>query len=139
MPGPGSIAVPKPEPRKRAKSRTMRVYHGHVKETRDYVFARERGICRCCRIRAAESMHELRPKSLRGKVSKRNSVAVCGDGVRGCHGMLQRHEIAVRIDHTEAEGTVLFYPQTGKAADWMRIARYSFIESQPMREMETDL
>jgi len=70
---------------------------------RRYVFEREKGICRCCGVQAAETMHEMRPRSLGGLISRENSIAVCGDGVRGCHGQLQRHEITVRI-HSKRKG-----------------------------------
>ncbi len=88
---------------------------------REYVFEREEGICRCCRFRKAESMHELVFRSAGGKVSKRNSVAVCGDGVRGCHGHLQRNEIRFEAFTDGAEGLLVFQPKTSKAADWMRV------------------
>lgn len=61
---------------------------------RAFVFDREQDICRCCRLRRADSMHELRFRSLGGKVSKRNSVAVCGSGTTGCHGFLQSWQIS---------------------------------------------
>lgn len=95
---------------------------------RDYVFEREQGICRCCRIRKAESMHELRFRSLGGKVSKRNSVAVCGDGVQRCHGFLQRNE----IDWCgNAEEQLSFQPNSKAAADWMRIKLGLWVVSMP--------
>lgn len=91
------LALPKPESRKRVKAREDRAYAKHVKAIRAAVFARERGICRCCGYVAAESMHEIVFRSQGGKVSMENSIAVCGDGVRGCHGRLQRHEYTVRL------------------------------------------
>ncbi len=77
---------------------------------RAYVFERENGICRCCGAMAAETMHEMRPRSLGGLISRENSIAVCGDGVRGCHGKLQRHEITVRLGSKRkgAEGFLAF-------------------------------
>lgn len=103
--------------------------HGKI---HDYVFAREQDICRCCRIRRADSMHELRFRSLGGKVSKRNSVAVCGDGVRGCHGYLQQNQIGW-CGETEAvaEGLLKFQPRTRLAADWMRVERDQWVCSMP--------
>jgi hypothetical protein len=88
------LPLSKPEPRKRTKARKVRVSRAAVRDVRAYVFARERDICRCCRCRPATSMHELQFRSCGGRVSKRNSVAACGDGVSGCHGFAQRHEIA---------------------------------------------
>lgn len=139
--GLGGVACPKPESRKRAKGRKDRARAQVTKDVRSYVFAREREICRCCRIRRAESMHELRPRSLRGKVSRRNSMAVCGDGVRGCHGFLQRHEITAHSkEQNGTEGTLVFVPISLQAADWLRVGilgKYRSIESPPMVEMET--
>jgi hypothetical protein len=81
--------IGKGTPRKRTKARKVRVNRAAVRDVRAYVFAREREICRCCRFRPAESMHEIKPKSLRGKVSRINSIAVCGSGTTGCHGHLR--------------------------------------------------
>ena len=99
---------------------------------RVYVFAREQEICRCCRLRRAESMHELKFRSQGGKVSKRNSVALCGDGVQGCHGFLQRHEIGWRSNEPQrAEDLLQFAPLTRAAADWMRVEKGLWIASMP--------
>ncbi len=110
----------------------------HVTKTRQYVFARERDICRCCRSRRAESMHEIIPRSRGGKVSRRNSIAVCGQLGNGpeCHGQLQRRDITVLVSQRGAEGTITFWPQSQKSADWLRIKASDCIESGPMREYE---
>lgn len=97
-------------PRRILKARRKREKFKTTAEVRVYVFGRERNICRCCRKRAAESMHELKFRSQGGKVSKKNSVAVCGDGVRGCHGMLQRHEIEYFAGPNGAEAALTFWP-----------------------------
>lgn len=132
------FAIPKPEPRKKTKARADRVQGDRVQRIHDYVFARERNICRICRFRAAESMHELRPRSLRGKVSRQNSVAVCGDGVRGCHGFAQRNEIRYRFetDGLGAEGTIIFIPVTPAAGEHLRLSKRDWIESPVMVETE---
>jgi hypothetical protein len=135
--GMGGVACPKPEPRKRTKARKVRVSRAVVRDVRAYVFAREREICRCCRFRPAESMHELRPRSLRGKVSRTNSVAVCGSGTTGCHGYLQANEIRYHGDLRGAEGTLTFVPNTPRSCEWMRLKWFDSIESPPMVEMET--
>lgn len=109
-----------------------------IAETRVFVFGRERGICRCCRFRPAESMHELRFKSLGGKVNKRNSVAVCGDGVNGCHGMLQRNQITYE-PRDGANGTLYFTPTDQTRADWLRIKLGERIESAPMSAYEQEI
>lgn len=72
------------------------------------MFERENYRCRCCGARA-ESMHEILPRGRGGKVSRENSVALCGDGVRGCHGKCQRYEI--RIIGNDAEGELQFVPR----------------------------
>ena len=110
----------KPEPRKRVKARAKRLQAAHVKEIRAYVFAREDGCCRCCGWRRPTSLHEVRFRSQGGKVSNANSIAVCGDGVRGCHGLLQRHEIKARFGRDRsADGWMAFRPKTDAAASWM--------------------
>lgn len=138
------FAIPKPAPRvKPARTRlrthaTPKIERDRIAEIRDYVRARERGRCRCCRFRPGTSMHELRPRSLGGKVSKRNSVLVCGDGVTGCHGFLQRHEIDYGDDGHGAEGVLTFIPHNNKASTHMRIKDFAVLESAPMRDMEQE-
>lgn len=102
-------------PRRIVKQRKKRAEALDVRAVHDYVFTRERGICRCCGFMAAESMHEIIFRSQGGKVSKENSIAVCGDGVRGCHGKLQRHEITVRMHSKRlgAEGFLAFKGDCG--------------------------
>lgn len=133
-----SCALPKPEPRKKVKARAKRRKRTHVDEVRAYVFGRERNICRCCRLREAHSMHELRFKSLGGKVSKQNSIAVCGSGTTLCHGFLQRNEIIYEFHHPQfgAESTIDFTPRTTRAAMHLRIASGTFVESPVMAETE---
>lgn len=84
-------------------------------------------------------MHELVFKSAGGKVSKRNSVAVCGVLVgadSSCHTYLQNHSIAWNGGQLGAEGTLTFQPISKAAADWMRVAIGQTIESPPMVDME---
>lgn len=92
---------------------------------RSYVFAREGEWCRCCRLRPAASMHELIPRGRGGKVSKRNSIACCGQLVgteECCHTYLQQSEIKWSGGPDGAEGLLRFIPTTQKSADWMRVA-----------------
>lgn len=56
------------------------------------VMERDHRTCRVCGKRA-ESVHELRFRSLGGKVSLDNSIAVCGSGTTKCHGKLQRNKL----------------------------------------------
>lgn len=131
------VACPKPEPRTRTKNRIKRAKRGDVAAVRAYVFGRERNLCRCCRFRAAESMHELRPRSLGGKVSRQNSVAVCGSGTTGCHGLLQSHQISVQTwMPLGAEDRLVFTPCTDIAATWVHVALGHDLESRPMLQME---
>lgn len=67
-------------------------------------------------------MHELKFRSQGGRVCPENSVAVCGDGVRGCHGFLQRHEIRYRFDkHRSAEYWIAFRMKTQAASDYVGV------------------
>ena len=123
--------IPKPMPQKKAKAAKHLKDVDRIHRVRMYINGRERGMCRCCMFRAAESMHELDPRSLGGKHSRRNSIMVCGDGVQKCHGFLQRHEIAWSDDGRGAEGALLFVPKTPAAAEWMRLPVRTGIESRP--------
>lgn len=121
-------------------ARQGRIQARDTSDIRAYVFARERDLCRCCRCRPAESMHEMRFRSLGGKVGRKNSIAVCGDGVRGCHGLLQRHEIDwSAVTASGAEGTLLFTAMTGPAADHLKVAIGEVIESKVFVEIEAEL
>lgn len=97
-----------------------------IGQVRGYVFERETGICRCCRRRPAESMHELRSAGAMGSRVKatnpHNSIAVCGRLVgtdRSCHSFLQTHAITWSGD---AEGVLTFEPRTETARRWMEAA-----------------
>lgn len=129
---------PKPEPRQRTKNREKRVKTKTTAEVRQYVFARERNLDRVSRYLPAESMHEIQFRSQGGKVSRKNSIAVHGDGVQGIHGLLQRHEITVEIvdPMVGAEGTLIFTARSQAAADLMRIKVGESIESAPMVQVE---
>lgn len=122
--------IAKPEPRKKSKRRAKRVQGDHVAAIREYVFDREWGVCRCCSFRGADSMHEIRPKSLRGKVSRTNSIAVCGSGTTGCHGFLQTRKIVVEGEQ-DAEHTLHFVPMTEQAAEHVKVKRGQQIASGP--------
>jgi len=85
--------------KRRAKLRVERTVKAAVRE-------RDGGFCRVCG-RPAESVHEIRPKSLGGPVSLENSIALCGDGTHGCHGLAQRHQIAIRATDQAVDGRAL--------------------------------
>lgn len=135
---PGAIC--KPEPREKTKAREDRKESDRVHKVHDYVFGRERHLCRICRLRNAESMHELRFKSLGGKVSRANSIAACGSGTTGCHGFAQRHEIEVEKNVSggffNADMTLRFRARTPAAAEWLRVQVGQWIESPVMLETE---
>lgn len=59
--------------------------------TRKLVAVRSGGVCERCGLRDAESVHHRLKKSQGGRWSPANCVAVCGDGVRGCHGYIEEH------------------------------------------------
>lgn len=135
-----TCGIPKPEPRARTKRREKREHADIVAAVRTYVFGRERGLCRICRIRPADSMHELVPRSVGGKVSKRNSVAVCGLGTTGCHGLIQAHQIQWAEHYgIGAQGPLTFTPISQTAADWLRVKVGERIESLPMSVYESDV
>jgi hypothetical protein len=103
--------------RKQAKGKQERAESKQVKAIRAAVFERDRYLCRCCGHRPAESMHEIRPRSLGGKVSLENSIAACGSGTTGCHGFMQSHQI--RVMGKNAQRTLSFAPATQQARDYM--------------------
>lgn len=73
-------------------------------------------------------MHELIPRSIGGKACLSNSVAVCGDGTRGCHGFCQRYEILYQGGAEGAEGTLGFTPKTEAASKWIRVPIQHMVE-----------
>jgi hypothetical protein len=131
-------ALPKPEPRQRVKGRIKRSKIREAHEVRMYVFARERGLCRICRCRRSESMHELRFRSLGVKIHIRNSVCVCGSGTTGCHGLAQTLQVKYIMGPEGAEGTITFTACTKAAADHLKIAVGEAIESPVMATVEAE-
>lgn len=135
-------AIPKGEPRARTKRRKDRVQADADAEIRVFVFGRERDICRVCRVRRADSRHELIPRSLGGKVTKRNCIAVCGEivgAVPSCHTYLQSHQIQWMADSLlGAQGKLTFTPVGREAADWLRVKVGEHIESLPMSVYESE-
>lgn len=135
--------ISKGEPTKRRRAREDRQQADKDAAVRVFVFGRERGMCRCCRWRAAESRHELIPKGAGGKVTKRNCAAVCGTivgAVPSCHTYLQSHAIQWCDDLGQgAQGTLWFTPVTQEAADWLKIKVGEKIESLPMSVYESEV
>lgn len=139
-----TCAIPKPPKRVKTPKRAIRVKakpkgeRDRVAETHQYCFGRERDTCRACRSRLGQSMHEIIPRSRGGKISRRNSIAVCGELGNGheCHGLCQRGELQVTMGPEGAEGTLIFTAKTRAAADWLKIKIGESIESQPMVYLE---
>lgn len=130
-------AIPKPEPRKKLKRREQAAELDRIHRVRMFITGRDRDWCRCCCFRRMESMHEIKGRGASGLGSKavnpRNSIAACGDGVRGCHGFMQRNEIKVDVldKRVGANGTLMLIPQTAEAAAWMRVTLGLALESKP--------
>ncbi len=127
---------PQPKPPKRAaiKRKRRATKAAHVKSVRAQVFEREEGWCRVCRaldsnavergwagiasvrdrlIQPATDLHEIRFRSLGGKVSTQNSIAVC----RSHHRDLQAHRISIvgsmakngwMLEEADANGPLTF-------------------------------
>jgi hypothetical protein len=133
------LAASKPERRQTSKKRKDRALGHHVSEVRSYVFQREQDTCRCCGWRPATSMHEIVGAGATGSrwkaTNKHNSIAVCGDGVRGCHGYLQRYEI-VPLQATLASGVPGIAPMLTWVIDAERPIRFEARTPAAMRWME---
>src|SRR5262245_35672387 len=98
-------AFPKPKSRVLERHRQRTRIESKHKAIKRAVMERDNQTCRVCG-KPAESVHELRFRSLGGKVSLENSIAVCGSGTTKCHGKLQRHRILVM--GSNANGTLTF-------------------------------
>ena len=80
-----AIRFPKGRTRKSLKAAAKRQHAAEVRRIRALVFEREDGLCRCCKKARATEMHEIVFRSLGGKVSLENSIAICNT----CHCLLQ--------------------------------------------------
>ena len=100
-----TIGFPKPPSRLLEKHQQRTRIELKSKAAKRAVMERDQHRCRVCG-KEAESVHELRFRSLGGKVSLENSIAVCGSGTTKCHGKLQRHRILVI--GSNANGTLTF-------------------------------
>lgn len=87
-----TCAIPKTKSKLVADTKKDTTQRTISKAVKRAVMERDAHTCRVCG-KPAESVHELRFQSLGGKVALANSIAVCGDGVRGCHGKLQRNRL----------------------------------------------
>ena len=113
------LLLPKPKPGhfKRVKAARKRKRRVQTDIVRPAIFDKAHNVCVCCRRRPAQSMHEVKPKSLGGQVSMDNSIPVCGSGTTGCHGYLQQNKIVVS---TATDGRRTFVPRYDDAKRWMR-------------------
>ena len=117
--GDGGIGCPKPQPGyfKRLKARRKQDRKDANAAVRPVVVDCHGGFCACCRIRLAQSTHEIKFRSVGGQVSVDNTIPVCGTGTTGCHGHLQEHRIRVE---RASDGSLTFTPRYPVAARWMK-------------------
>ena len=103
------LNLQKPTPHVLVKEKRDKLIEKLRREVKAAVFARDRGRCRVCGGKAYE-MHELRFRSLGGKRSLSNSVAVCDFRGMHCHRKLQTLVIKVARLHAKlgANGIVAF-------------------------------
>lgn len=106
------------------KRREEREEAEETKRVRAIVFQTAANVCMVCRIRWAQSMHEEPPRSTGTKPSLEHSIACCGSGTTGCHGLLQSKRIIAwhkqpddRID-IDTRMTHMHYPGD-VVVDWM--------------------
>lgn len=142
----GVLSVPNWKPVKAEKKAAARIRtrrkpkaeRDAISAIRQYVFGRERDTCRVCRCRLAQSLHEIVPRSRGGKVTRKNSIGVCGQLGNGheCHGLCQRYEVVIEMPPEGAEGPLRCTAKTRAAADWLKVKVGETIESLPMVYME---
>lgn len=125
------LAFPKPTPHILTKGQKAKAVEQHRRETKRAVFARDGGRCRVCGDAATE-MHELRFRSLGGKRSLENSIAVCAFGSRhNCHALLQRNCIEYEGDN--AQQRVVFH-----WAEWVKPEQRTFRIRSKRRSQNKD-
>lgn len=100
------LALPKGTPRVVLKSLKAKAAEKHRKDIKAQVFARDGGKCRVCGGQA-EEMHELEFRSLGGKRSLENSIAVCIFRGNNCHRLLQTH--AIDVEGENANQRLVFH------------------------------
>lgn len=116
----------KPRYETQAQRRAEQV--AHEREVKQQVRIRDGFRCRVCR-RPMGSVHEIDPKGMGGSktaVRLENSIAVCGDGVAGCHGLMQRGEVVVvPADGAgiDANGPLTFEVKTDAAMRWLALGQ----------------
>ncbi|WP_280475457.1 HNH endonuclease [Nocardia asiatica] len=71
--------------------RTKRPKNPGESATRKLLATRSGGLCERCGIAPAQSVHHRWKRGQGGPWSASNCVALCGDGVRGCHGFAEHN------------------------------------------------
>lgn len=99
------LQFPKPTPRVLVKAAKAKATEQQRRSVKRQVFDRDGGKCRVCGGPATE-MHELQFRSLLGKRSLENSIAVCIHNGRNCHRLLQTH--AIDVEGTNANARLVF-------------------------------
>lgn len=94
-------------PRQLVKAQRKKAEEQHRKAVKAAVWKRDGGRCRVCGDPATE-MHELLFRSLMGKRSTENSIAVCGPMTpHRCHRLLQTH--AIEVEGKDANKALRFF------------------------------
>lgn len=128
----------KPIPRKRLKAPAKREKRDKTAKVREHAQTREAWICRCCRHLQGQSMHEILSRGAGGKVSKANSIWVCGElgnDTAFCHGLLQTGQIEVGPEPHNADELLVFTPITPKASEHMRVPLGFHLLSPPTHQI----
>ena len=100
-----STACPKPPPRVLEKAKRAKAIEAERIAVKRAVWQRDKATCRVCG-KPAEEMHELRFRSLGGRRSLENSIAVCTWRGHNCHRLLQSH--AIEVEGTNANQRLIF-------------------------------
>jgi hypothetical protein len=100
------LPLSKGQPRVLLKALKDKAEEKHRKDIKAKVFARDKGKCRVCGSQADE-MHELDFRSLGGKRSLENSIAVCIFRGNNCHRYLQTH--AIDVEGSDANARLVFH------------------------------
>lgn len=117
----------------RKAKRNAQIRKVHPRLTRDVVW-RDR-ICLMCGGHAQSGHHVLRKGSpYHGDDMPENIVPLCGDGTRGCHGLIEANDKTARkllgiklVEHRrDVIDYILLKLGEGKGTDWLR--RRLFVE-----------
>lgn len=104
------LALPKPESRSKIKRRRRAHQSAVIRETREFVWDRDRG-CRYTGVpRDDDEMHEIVPRSkTRGMPpEERFNTGNCIRLSREIHRKVTRHQLEIEVTDAGADGTVVF-------------------------------